>query len=132
MIRHNGHRRRLIAHSGRGLFWAWIRSALYYTLRAMAYCIKARWHRAPIPLSSQLTQLLIGQPQQVNTKKLKIQSKNIKTDTTKSICFCLALYHFSLFFKKVWAQLKGKLGEKNLSAQSFYLTLTKRSFNRQF
>ena len=28
--------------------------------------------------------------------------------------------------------LKGKLGEKFLSAQSFYLTLTKRSFNRQF
>ena len=71
MIRHNGQRRRLIAHSGRRLFWAWIRSALYYTLRAMAYCIKARWHRAPIPLSSQLTQLLIGQPQQVNTKEAK-------------------------------------------------------------
>ena len=28
--------------------------------------------------------------------------------------------------------LKGKLGKKNLSAQSFYLTLTKRSFKRQF
>ena len=28
--------------------------------------------------------------------------------------------------------LKGKVGEKILSAQSFYLTLTKRSFNRQF
>ena len=30
----------------------------------------------------------------------------------------------------VW--LKGKLGENFLSAQSFYLILTKRSFNRQF
>ena len=28
--------------------------------------------------------------------------------------------------------LKGKLGEIFLSAQSFYLTLTKRSFNRHF
>ena len=28
--------------------------------------------------------------------------------------------------------LKGKLGKKNLSAQSLYPTLTKRSFKRQF
>ena len=35
-------------------------------------------------------------------------------------------------FDQVGCCLKGKLGEKFLSAQSFYLTLTKRSFNRQF
>ena len=29
-------------------------------------------------------------------------------------------------------KLKGKLGKKKLSAQSFYPTLTKRSFNRHF
>ena len=41
---------------------------------------------------------------------------------------------FFLFYKitKNRDPLKGKLGEKILSAQSFYLTLTKRSFNRQF
>ena len=32
----------------------------------------------------------------------------------------------------IFSLLKGKLGEIFLSAQSFYLTLTKRSFNRQF
>ena len=48
------------------------------------------------------------------------------------MCVKPFISHVNLAILMIMPTLKGKLGKIFLSAHSFYLTLTKRSFNRQF
>ena len=58
---------------------------------------------------------------------LKQKQGSVLRDAKSWCCLQLVIAVSNLF-----VSLKGKLGEIFLSAQSFYPTLTKRSFNRQF
>ena len=64
-------------------------------------------------------------PYESETAESQHEAAHHRKDNVKPYHRWITLFSISL-------SLKGKLGEKILSAQSFYMTLTKRSFNRQF